>query len=92
MRWVGHSGSHGKVEKCEYTEILLENQKGRRVYCFNVASHLDESPKEWIVAPLILYLSTHGIPRWGGLGCSNPPPCNSKGPPKSCQTQPDYEN
>ena len=25
----------------------------------------------------------------GGLGCSNPPPLNSEGPPKSCQTQPD---
>jgi len=43
MGWVGHSGSHGKVEKCEYAEILLENQKGR-VYCFNVTSQLDESP------------------------------------------------
>ena len=30
-----------------------------------------------------------GVPR-GGLGCSNnPPPRNSEGPPKSCQTQPD---
>ena len=28
-----------------------------------------------------------------GLGCSIPPtPRNSKGPPKSCQTQPDCEN
>ena len=25
-------------------------------------------------------------------GCSNPPPRNSEGPPKSCQTQPDWEN
>ena len=25
----------------------------------------------------------------GGLGCSNPPPRNSEGPPKPCQTQPD---
>ena len=30
---------------------------------------------------------------WGGLGCSTPPPPrNSEGPPKSCQTQPDCEN
>ena len=29
---------------------------------------------------------------WGGLRCSNPPPRNSEGPPKSCQTQPDCEN
>ena len=33
--------------------------------------------------------------RWrteGGLGGSTPPPRNSEGPPKSCQTQPDCEN
>jgi len=29
----------------------------------------------------------------GGWGCLNPPPPrNSEGPPKSCQTQPDCEN
>ena len=28
----------------------------------------------------------------GGLGVFNPPPRNSEGPPKSCQTQPDCEN
>jgi len=28
----------------------------------------------------------------GGLGSSNPPPRNSEGPPKSCQTQPNCEN
>ena len=28
----------------------------------------------------------------GGLGCSTPPPRNSEGPPKSCQTQSDCEN
>ena len=30
--------------------------------------------------------------RGGMLGCSTPPPRNSEGPPKSCQTQPDCEN
>ena len=30
--------------------------------------------------------------RGGVWGCSNPPPRNSEGPPKSCQTQPDCEN
>ena len=29
-----------------------------------------------------------GVPR-GDLGCSNPPPRNSEGPPKLCETQPD---
>jgi len=40
---------------------------------------------------VILY---SGVPRGGGLGCPNtpPPPRNSEGPPKSCQTQPDCEN
>ena len=28
----------------------------------------------------------------GFLGCSAPPPRNSEGPPKLCQTQPDCEN
>ena len=35
---------------------------------------------------------TSGYPvsyRVVGFGCSNPPPRNSEGPPKSCQTQPD---
>ena len=30
--------------------------------------------------------------RGGGLGRSNPPPRNSEGPPKSCQTQPNCKN
>ena len=28
----------------------------------------------------------------GGVGGFKPPPRNSEGPPKSCQTQPDCEN
>ena len=36
-----------------------------------------------------------GLKQWrteGGFGVFNPPPRNSEGPPKSCQTQPDCEN
>jgi len=36
-------------------------------------------------------IKSSDVPR-GGLGCSTPPPRNSEGPPKSCQTQPDCEN
>ena len=43
-------------------------------------------------APQVNMLPYSGVPRRGGLGCSNPPPRNSEGPPKSCQTQPDCEN
>ena len=38
--------------------------------------------------------SGSGVPRVGGFGGFKPAPphCNSEGPPKSCQTQPDCEN
>jgi len=37
----------------------------------------------------------HSVGQWrteGGLGGSTPLPQNSKGPPKSCQTEPDFKN
>ena len=42
------------------------------------------------ISLLYLILNTSGVPK-GGLGCSNPPPRDSEGPPKSCKTQPDCE-
>jgi len=41
-----------------------------------------------IFGDVILFVATSGVPR-GGVWGFQPPPRNSEGPPKSCQTQPD---
>ena len=48
--------------------------------------------KCWRTVSCASRLHTQWHTEWGGLGCSNTPPWNSKGPPKSCRTQPDCEN
>jgi hypothetical protein len=55
-----------------------------------------KKPKEIVEVSSVEYLAYEQLQavayRGGGLGCSTPPPRNSEGPPKSCQTQPDCEN
>ena len=47
-------------------------------------------PRHW-QQPHLNVVPTNGVPG-GGEGPGFKPPQNSKGPPKSCQTQPDCEN
>ena len=46
----------------------------------------------WITGGLLLTFKQWHTKGRVGLGGLNPPPRNSEGPPKSCQTQPDCEN
>ena len=57
-------------------------------FCVNHAHYFTVGGSTFSTGNMQQKVDGSGVPR-GGLGCSTPPPQNSEGPPKSCQTQPD---
>ena len=100
IRWLGHVAGMG--ERRGVDRVLVRKPEGkrplgrsRRRWEDNIKMDLQEvgcGVVDWIELAQDRdrwrALVNSGVPR----GVFKPPPRNSEGPPKSCQTQPDCEN
>jgi len=91
IKFHENMSSGSRIFPCGRTDVRTDGQTDMTML-IAAFRNFAKAPKNKIYQSLILP-SIIEVHQWrterGGLGCSNPPPQNSEGPPKLCQTQPD---